>query len=73
MIAVLVAQVIQQSPGSAKASGDTLLHGLDTLAGAGMRLRDTLSQAPLPSGVAAVVRFLFRYHSGCRSAAWWLP
>lgn len=63
MNASLVEQVIQQSPGALKAPGDTLLHGLDTLAGAATALRDTLSQAPLPGGVAAFVRFVFQVPS----------
>ena len=60
MTGPLIAQVAQQPPGATKATGDSLLHGLDTLAGAATSLRDTLSQAPLPRGVATFVRFLFQ-------------
>lgn len=60
MIPALLAQVVQRPPGAVQAPGDTLLHGLDTLAAAATSLRDTLSQAPLPGGVAAFVRFLFQ-------------
>jgi hypothetical protein len=59
----LITQVVQQSPGAGKAAGDTLLHGLDTLAAAATHLRDTLSSAPLPGGVATFVRFVFQIPS----------
>jgi hypothetical protein len=42
------------------ASGDTLSGTHDTLAAAVGSVRDTLSSAPLPGGVATVLRFLFQ-------------
>lgn len=60
MIVTLLVQGTQRPPGATKVPGDTLLHGLDTLAGAAMGLRDTLSQAPLPGGVATLFRFVFQ-------------
>jgi hypothetical protein len=55
--------LLLQVPRSASglASGDTLLgRSHDTLAAAVGAVRDTLSQAPLPGGVATVLRFLFQ-------------
>lgn len=43
-----------------RASGDTVLASGDTLAAAAGAIRDTLSDAPLPGGVATVLRFLFQ-------------
>ena len=42
------------------APGDTLWGPHDSLAAAVGSVRDTLSQAPLPGGVATVLRFLFQ-------------
>ena len=53
--------LLQAIPRSAAgASGDSLAHQVDTLAAAVGSVRDTLSQAPLPGGVATVLRFLFQ-------------
>lgn len=60
MILSTLVQGTQRPPGAVQATGDTLLHGLDTLAGAAMGLRDSISQAPLPGGVATIFRFLFQ-------------
>src|SRR5690348_15659877 len=64
-----VVQVGQQPPQAVKAAGDSLLHGLDTLAAAATSLRDTLSQAPLPGGVASFVRFIFQIPSWIQISA----
>lgn len=48
------------TPGDVLARQDTTRQLADTLAGAAGAIRDTLTRPPLPEGVAAVVRAIFR-------------
>jgi hypothetical protein len=57
-----IAAVLRVVPQGAQtgALGDTLFAARDSLAGAAGAIRDTLSRAPLPGGVAALFRFFFQ-------------
>jgi hypothetical protein len=59
-LALALLALQQIPPGAQGAQGDSLRQGLDTLAGHAGSIRDTLTPPPLPGGIAAMVRFIFR-------------